>query len=291
MEIKLPSAVAFDFLNGKVRKFLAKESAKWKEGGPWRLPSVCYTLEHKLAFLEREHYLSGHYSFRGILHDMDKPFCYLNPLFKDEKKIQEFHRKHSCHHAGCAKTNKLEHLIEMYIDWDCAALTKPDKPLNAFETLVHFYPGLIRVMLPVCLVFDVQSVKAEIFLHSWHYLGNWKKHNMNIYDEVKSIVYDIMRNFPKSVEEIEAIKQSYQQKPRIMECSPTEIFVLMLLKQKENLNIEIDFAKALSLVSGVYARLAKQDCFVCMPEDVHQGVSGHHYKEIKDCPYKDDAEM
>ncbi|MBO5039374.1 MAG: hypothetical protein J6C85_08010 [Alphaproteobacteria bacterium] len=291
MEIELPSAIAFDFLNGKLRKFLAKGSTKWKESGPWRFPAICYTLEHKLAFLEREHYLTGHYSLRGILHDLDKPFYYLNPFFKDKKKIQELHRKNSCHHAGCVETYKLEHLIEMYIDWDCAALTKPDKPLNAFETLVHFYPEFMNIMLPLCLALEPESVKAEIFLHPWHKLCLDKHHNTDVYSEVKSIVYDIARNFPLSFDEIEKIKQSYQKKPRITECSATEIFILMLLKQKENLKIEIDFSKALNTMYAIYATLAKKDCFAGIPEVARKGVSGHHYKEIKKCPYKDEEFM
>lgn len=30
--------------------------------------------------------------------------------------------------------------IETIIDWECARFTKPDKPLNARETLSKFYP-------------------------------------------------------------------------------------------------------------------------------------------------------
>lgn len=37
----------------------------------------------------------------------------------------------------------------MVIDWECARYTKPDKPLNARETLAKFYPELTDKVLPV----------------------------------------------------------------------------------------------------------------------------------------------
>ena len=87
--MKLPKSFALNLLDSKMRHFFAKESNKWNEKGPWRFPSVFYTLEHKLAFLEREHYLTGHYSLRGIFHDWEKPFLYITPWIRNEKKIQE----------------------------------------------------------------------------------------------------------------------------------------------------------------------------------------------------------
>ena len=30
----------------------------------------------------------------------------------------------------------------MIVDWECARYTKPDKPLNAYETLCKYYPQL-----------------------------------------------------------------------------------------------------------------------------------------------------
>lgn len=37
----------------------------------------------------------------------------------------------------------------MVIDWECARLTKPDKPLNARQTLYKFYPELKDKILPI----------------------------------------------------------------------------------------------------------------------------------------------
>lgn len=37
----------------------------------------------------------------------------------------------------------------MVIDWECARFTKPDKPLNARQTLDKYYPHLKDKVLPV----------------------------------------------------------------------------------------------------------------------------------------------
>ena len=42
-------------------------------------------------------------------------------------------------------------LVETVIDWECARFTKPDKPLDAYETLIKFYPEYKEVYLPIIL--------------------------------------------------------------------------------------------------------------------------------------------
>lgn len=37
----------------------------------------------------------------------------------------------------------------MIIDWECARYTKPDKPLNARQTLYKYYPALIDKIEPL----------------------------------------------------------------------------------------------------------------------------------------------
>ena len=39
--------------------------------------------------------------------------------------------------------------VQMVIDWECARLTKPDKQMNARETLDKLYPELKDKVLPV----------------------------------------------------------------------------------------------------------------------------------------------
>ena len=69
--------------------------------------------------------------------------------FFDVKKVHEFHRKFAAHHTLKAKTKN--DYIQMIIDWECARYTKPDKPLNARETLYKFYPQLKEIIEPLLL--------------------------------------------------------------------------------------------------------------------------------------------
>ena len=45
--------------------------------------------------------------------------------------------------------------IDMIIDWECARFTKPDKPLNAYDTLYKFYPEFEEQILPILKEFKL----------------------------------------------------------------------------------------------------------------------------------------
>ena len=108
---------------------------------------IVYTMKHKRAFLRMEKELLGHNTVRGFLHDLDKVFMYLVTPKSWEKKVSKFHRKHSRHHPIRARTNA--DYIQMIIDWECSRFTKPDKLLNARQTLCKFYPKMGRKILPL----------------------------------------------------------------------------------------------------------------------------------------------
>lgn len=103
-----------------------------------------YTKAHRKAFRKVEKELTGRNTIRGYLHDIDKLFLY---LFFDYDTVHNWHRKHSRHHTIKAKTHA--DFVQMVIDWECARYTKPDKPLNARETLKKFYPECTKKVLPV----------------------------------------------------------------------------------------------------------------------------------------------
>jgi hypothetical protein len=113
-----------------------------------RLKKISYTLKHKKAFLSVERKLRGHNTLSGYLHDLDKPFLYLC-LWLDLKEIQSLHRKISKHHVKNNLNKTKDDLLDTIIDWECARLTKPDKPLNAYETLMKFYPQYQDTFLPL----------------------------------------------------------------------------------------------------------------------------------------------
>ena len=108
---------------------------------------IVYTMKHKGAFLKVEKELLGHNTVRGFLHDLDKVLMYLVTPESWEKKVSKFHRKHSRHHPIRARTRA--DYIQMIIDWECSRFTKPDKPLNARQTLCKYYPKMGRKILPL----------------------------------------------------------------------------------------------------------------------------------------------
>lgn len=105
---------------------------------------IKYTLAHRKAFRKVEKQLLGHNTVRSLFHDLDKVFLY--PFF-EYKKVHNFHRNHMHHHIVKAKTHA--DFVQMVIDWECARFTKPDKPLNARETLYKFYPEFKNEILPI----------------------------------------------------------------------------------------------------------------------------------------------
>ena len=106
--------------------------------------NIKYTILHRKAFRKTEKELFGKVSFRGYFHDIDKLLLY---LFFDKKTVSKIHRRFSKHHINKAKS--LNDFKEMVVDWECARYTKPDKPLNAYETLYAYYPQLENDILPI----------------------------------------------------------------------------------------------------------------------------------------------
>ena len=109
-----------------------------------RFAMMAYTVRHRRAFRETERLLLGRVTVRGLFHDLDKLFLY--PLL-GVAATNRIHRRFARHHVVRART--WADYIEMAVDWECARLTKPDKPLDAYGTLYGLYPGLEAVMLPV----------------------------------------------------------------------------------------------------------------------------------------------
>lgn len=114
--------------------------------------AIKYTLEHRKAFRKVEKELLGHNTWRSLVHDIDKVILY---NFWEHKKVKEFHRKTARHHVeNDIRKNKGDY-IEMVIDWECARFSKPDKPLNAYDTLYNLYPNLEEIILPILKEFNI----------------------------------------------------------------------------------------------------------------------------------------
>ena len=105
---------------------------------------IKYTIEHRKAFRKIEKQLLGHNTVRSLFHDLDKVFLYM--MF-DYKKVHNFHRNHSRHHMKKARTHS--DFVQAVVDWECARYTKPDKPLNARETMEKYYSEHKDKIIPV----------------------------------------------------------------------------------------------------------------------------------------------
>lgn len=127
------------------------------------MKKIMYTLKHKIAFLKVEKTLLGHNTIRGFLHDMDKVFLY---MFLPNKLVQKIHRNMARHHDNNKQKSK-EDYVEMIIDWECARFTKPDKPLNAEQTLRKFYPHLREQIEPLLVELGLKN-KNDLFEVAWN---------------------------------------------------------------------------------------------------------------------------
>ena len=111
---------------------------------------IKYSLEHRKAFLTLEKKLLGKNTIRGYLHDVDKIILY---HFLPTEFVHTCHQWWSKHHEHRAKTHN--DFVQMAIDWECARFTKPDKPLDAYDTLYKFYPHMEDKILPILKALNI----------------------------------------------------------------------------------------------------------------------------------------
>ncbi|NCB47706.1 hypothetical protein EOM81_11900 [bacterium] len=99
-----------------------------------RIAAISESAAHWLAYQKTAIKLNA-WSPRFLLHDVEKMI--LCALFGD-KVSTKLHRVLSSHHEtvfhGCFDK------VGAAIDWECARITKPSKPLNARQTWEKYYP-------------------------------------------------------------------------------------------------------------------------------------------------------
>ncbi len=207
--------MAIDLVKSWFGKVLHQIAEKYNpQKGVWRIPSIAYTLEHKLAYMEREHYLTGRYSFKGILHDWDKLFLYLVPL--SDFKLQKIHISHQPHHMESPKQTKVEHIIESCIDIDCSPLTKKDKPYLMFDVMMHVYPNQLEYIVPVILAVTPESVTPRISEMDAErqakfptYLFKTAENEKNMYQRITQVLHDIITGLPDETTIVNAKPEHY----------------------------------------------------------------------------------
>lgn len=91
---------------------------------------------------------------RASIHDMDKMVMY---MFWDKKRSSNYHREHASHHIDNSIEKSRLDLLETIFDYECAGITKPDKPLNAYDTMYKFYPTYENELLPLLKELNMYS--------------------------------------------------------------------------------------------------------------------------------------
>lgn len=115
-----------------------------------------YTFKHYIAFLKVEKSITG--KITHWHHDWDKLFMYLFVPWLGTKRIHNIHRKYQKHHlkhAGICKDISKVDLHEAVIDWECARFTKPDKPMNAQETMEQYFSEYSEYIIPILKKYNI----------------------------------------------------------------------------------------------------------------------------------------
>lgn len=116
---------------------------------------IPYTFKHYLAFMKVQKQLLGYYKYK--FHDWDKLFTFIFMPYLGDRRINQMHQLHNAHHptytVGVDRIKQLKspsciEFEEAIIDWECARFTKKDKPLNAYQTLIKYYPEYINEFKP-----------------------------------------------------------------------------------------------------------------------------------------------
>ena len=127
-----------------------------------------YTYKHRkiVIYLANKYYKDNKELLDKVkLHDLDKLFMY---LFYEKEDASNIHRDLMSHHQNKIVKDKLDYM-EMVLDWESARYTKPDKPLNAYDTLYRFYPGLEEHILPILKELGIDKPNLPMEEDVWEY--------------------------------------------------------------------------------------------------------------------------
>ena len=133
-----------------------------------------YTYKHrKVVMMLAKKYFSDNLELleRIEMHDLDKLFMY---LFYDKKTVSRMHRDLSKHHENDLEKDYLDY-VEMVLDWESARYTKPDKPLNAYDTLVNFYTDMTEFILPILKDMGIDKSNMPMDEDILNYVNSFKE--------------------------------------------------------------------------------------------------------------------
>lgn len=107
------------------------------------LDYLCYTYMHRKAFEFVVRKLFTGKSELNIMlleakeHDLDKSLLY---TMISKQAASEYHRSTCNHHMENELPKSDFDILAAVVDYECAGYTKPDKPRNAYDTVMEFKP-------------------------------------------------------------------------------------------------------------------------------------------------------
>lgn len=109
----------------------------------------------------------GVWKFKYLFHDIEKPFLEL--IWKDHKRVKEFHRKHNIHHAEYPGKRKKDYEA-MIIDWECSRFTKSFRGFDAAHELENkLSKGTItkkeyHILREIVIKLGIDTLKGGTFI-------------------------------------------------------------------------------------------------------------------------------
>ncbi len=154
----------------------------------YNIDKLLYTYKHRkiVTFLAKKYSKDKKLLEQLKKHDMDKLYLL---LFYEKKDIEDVHRNLSSHHDNDLPKTELDYM-EMVLDWESASYTKPDKPLNAYDTLYKFYPNLEKEIMPILKKWKIDYSTREFDQDVMEYTETLKDADE---DDVKKELIDYIK--------------------------------------------------------------------------------------------------
>ena len=137
-----------------------------------------YTYKHRkiVIYLAKKYFKKNKDLLKKVeLHDLDKLFMY---LFYEKESASDIHRDMISHHQNSIPKTELDYM-EMVLDWESARYTKPDKPLNAYDTLIKYYPDMEDNILPILKSIGIDKSGLPMEEDVWEYTQSISEVTLN----------------------------------------------------------------------------------------------------------------
>lgn len=127
---------------------------------------------------------------RAQVHDMDKLTMY---VFGDKKRVAQYHRENNKHHIRqymdrYGVPSRID-ILEAIFDYECAALTKSDKKLNAYDTISKYFPELLPIFLPFLQELHMDSSYDAITKEAIAYINQVVVNEAEIEHEIQDYIH------------------------------------------------------------------------------------------------------